>query len=138
MSYRRFLAANVVGALLWGVSAGAVCWRGRLPYWLVLGDVAVSAGLLDAMVRLVGRLATPGDATEIEHSLELLHREVVRQVDRRVAEVDRVPDGEALDRPGIDMAGHSVVANIVRKRLAYQSITIDAGAAGVADPGGVG
>ncbi|GAA3386460.1 ATP-binding protein [Cryptosporangium minutisporangium] len=43
----------LAGALLWGVSAGAVCWRGRLPYWLVLGDVAVSAGLLVAMVRLV-------------------------------------------------------------------------------------
>ncbi|SHM95092.1 ATP-binding protein [Cryptosporangium aurantiacum] len=43
----------VIGALLWGVSAAAVCWRGQLPHWLVLGDVAVSAALLVAAVRLL-------------------------------------------------------------------------------------
>src|SRR5690349_19138869 len=43
----------LVGAVLWGVGAGAVCWYGRLPHWLVLGDLAVSAGLLIGMVRLL-------------------------------------------------------------------------------------
>ncbi|GAA0270964.1 hypothetical protein GCM10009539_67780 [Cryptosporangium japonicum] len=43
----------LVGALAWGASVAAICWTGRLPAWLVLGDAVVSAGLLIATVRLV-------------------------------------------------------------------------------------
>ncbi|MFG1920770.1 sensor histidine kinase [Cryptosporangium sp. NPDC048952] len=43
----------VVGALAWGLSAAAICWTGRIPASLVVGDVVVSAGLLVTMVRLV-------------------------------------------------------------------------------------
>jgi signal transduction histidine kinase len=45
--------ALIFGALAWGVITAGVCWRGHLPPWLIIGDVAVCSGLLIAMVRLL-------------------------------------------------------------------------------------